>query len=113
MVAAEAATGGKSRETRGKAAGNAPHSRGTVGWVSLLGADSTTMPLVAHENRNIHTLTHIEARRGEAVHAAPAAHAAPDAPALTPMALARQMTPDATQCKVVNGQKAAVKHNER
>ena len=53
-----------------------------MGWVSLLGV-STTMPLVAHENMNSHTLTHIEEGRGEAVHATLAAHAAPDAPALT------------------------------
>ena len=56
-----------------------------VGWVSPLGDDSTTMPLVAHENRNSHTLIHVEARRGEAVHAAPAAHADPGYPALTPI----------------------------
>ena len=84
MDAAEAAAGGKPRGTRGKAAGDAPLSRGIVGWVSLLGADSTTMPLVDNENRKSHTLTHIEARRGEAVHAASAAHAALDAPALIP-----------------------------
>ena len=84
MDAAEAAAGGKPRGTRGKAAGDAPLSRRIVGWVSLLGADSTTMPLVDNESRKSHTLTHIVARRGEAVHAASAAHAAPDAPALTP-----------------------------
>ena len=55
ISAAEEAIGRRLRGTRGKAAGNAPPSRGIVGWVSFLGDDSTTMPLVAHENRNRHT----------------------------------------------------------
>ena len=84
IVEAGAKTGGKSRETRGGAAGNGP-PRGIVGRVFLLGVDSTTMPLTAHDNNNSHTITHIEARRGEAVHAAPAAHADPGYPVLTPI----------------------------
>jgi len=62
LVAADAVTGEKTRETSGNEASSGPPSRGLVGWVSLLGV-STTMPLVAHENRNSYTLTHIENAR--------------------------------------------------
>ena len=48
IVEAGATTGGKSRETRGKTACNGP-PRGIVGRVFLLGVDSTTMPLTAHD----------------------------------------------------------------